>query len=73
MAAVRVRDARTRIKDGRLVHRVISVELARRVQRALVNYRQIRTLLAQWEQETIKELLDPDPGRDANRLLSQKK
>ena len=50
-----------RRQDGRLVHRVISLERARRVQRALKNYRQIRALLAQWEQETIKELLDPDP------------
>ena len=50
-----------RRQDGRLVHRVIPGELARRVQHALENDRQIRALLAQWEQETVKELLDPDP------------
>lgn len=47
--------------DGRLVHRAISPELAPRVQRALDNYRQIQALLAQWEQEAMKELLDPEP------------
>jgi len=50
-----------RRQGGRLVHRAIPAELAGRVQRALDNYRRIRELLAQWEQETVKELLDPDP------------
>ena len=47
--------------DGRLVHRVIPAALAPRVRQALENYRWIQALLAQWEHETVKELLEPQP------------
>jgi hypothetical protein len=50
----------SRHQKGRLVHRVIPESLALRVQQALDNHRQIKTLLAQWEQETVKELLEPE-------------
>ena len=46
--------------DGRLVHRVIPATLAPRVRRALANYRRIQGLLAEWERETVKELLEPE-------------
>ena len=49
----------SRREDGRLVHRVIPESLATKVQQALDNHRWIQTLLAEWEQETVKELLDP--------------
>jgi len=48
----------SRRQDGRLVHRVIPETLALQVQQALDNHRQIKALLAQWEQETVKELLE---------------
>jgi hypothetical protein len=47
-------------QDGRLVHRVIPESLASQVQQALDNHRWIQALLTQWEQETVKELLEPD-------------
>ncbi len=46
--------------EGRLVHRVIPSALAPRVRIALENYRRIQALLAQWEHETVKELLEPN-------------
>jgi len=50
----------SRRQDGRLVHRVIPEALALQVQQALDNHRRIRELLTQWEQETVKELLEPE-------------
>lgn len=46
--------------DGRLIHRAVPRSLVPQVQRALENHRRIRTLLAQWEQETVKELFEPE-------------
>jgi len=46
--------------DGRLVHRVIPAALAPQVRQALANYRKIQGLLAEWERETVKELLEPE-------------
>lgn len=45
---------------GRLAHRVIPTALAPRVRQALDNYRRIQVLLAEWEEESVKELLDPE-------------
>ena len=50
----------SRRKDGRLVHRVIPQSLAPRIQQALDNHRKIKALLTEWEQKTVKELLDPE-------------
>lgn len=50
----------SRRQDGRLVHRVIPESLAPQVQQALHNHRRIQALLAEWEQETVKELLEPE-------------
>ena len=50
-----------RRQDGRLVHRVIAPALAERVRKALENHRRIQALLAEWEQETVEELLNPQP------------
>jgi len=50
----------SRRQEGRLVHKVIPESLAPRVQQALDNHRRIKTLLAEWEQETVKELLEPE-------------
>lgn len=50
----------SRRQGGRLVHRVIPAALAPRVQQALDNRRRIQALLAEWEQETVKELLEPE-------------
>jgi len=47
--------------DGRLTHRAVTPALVADVQRALDNHRRIQALLAQWEQETVKELFEPDP------------
>jgi len=47
-------------QDRRLVHRVIPAALAPRVEQALANNREIKALLAEWERETVKELLDPE-------------
>jgi hypothetical protein len=46
--------------DGRLVHRVIPAALAPQVRQAIDNYRKIQGLLAEWERETVKELLEPE-------------
>lgn len=44
----------SRRHDNRLVHRILTPEEAKQVQRAIANYRKIQELLAQWEQKTIK-------------------
>jgi hypothetical protein len=54
----------TRRKDGRLVHRAVSEDQARLIQRAIANRRQIDRLLAQWEEETAAEILGPDRATD---------
>ena len=46
-------------QDGRLMHRVIPAVLVPRVEQALANNREIKALLAEWERETVKELLEP--------------
>lgn len=49
-----------RREGGRLIHRAASPALAPLVQRALENQRRIQALLIAWEQETVKELFEPE-------------
>jgi hypothetical protein len=42
---------------GRLVHSVVAPEKAAEIGQAIKNYREIQTLLADWEAESTKELL----------------
>ena len=42
------------------MHRVIPAVLVPRVEQALANNREIKALLAEWERETVKELLEPE-------------
>jgi len=52
-------------KEGpRLVHRVITPQLAETVRRAISDYRAIRRLIARWDRESAKEILQLD---DANQ------
>ena len=46
-----------RLENGVLRHRVVSPEEARGIRRAQRNYRRLRRLLAQWENESLKMLL----------------
>jgi len=48
-----------RRKDRRLVHSAVTPEQAQLIQRAIANRRQIDQLLAEWEEETVTEILDP--------------
>ena len=50
----------TRRHDGRLLHSVLTTEQAALLTRAIDNYRQIKQLLVCWEQETAKEVLNPE-------------
>ena len=49
----------SRRKDGRLRHKVVTPEQAKLLRRAISNHREIRTLLALWEDETASEILNP--------------
>ena len=49
----------TRSKDGKLQHRVVTTDQARFLQRAISNYREILSLLAQWEDQSASEILNP--------------
>ena len=48
----------SRRQDGRLLHSVLTPEQAELFDRAIQNYRTIHRLLAQWEHETAKEVLN---------------
>lgn len=50
----------TRRKDGRLVHSAVSADQAKLIKRAIANRREIDRVLAQWEAETVAEILGPD-------------
>ena len=54
----------TRRKNGRLVHRAVTDDQARLIRRAIANRRAIDRLLAQWEDETVLEILGPDRVND---------
>jgi hypothetical protein len=47
------------LKNGKLVHRVVSPEQAELLQLAIANYRQARKLLRAWEKET-ERLIDAE-------------
>lgn len=51
--------------DGRLRHSVVSAEQGQLLARAIVNYREIQKLLAQWEHETAREVLDPGAAEES--------
>ena len=49
-----------RLVRGRLVHRWLSPDEARRLAAAIKAYREIRSLLRAWERESVTLLEDPD-------------
>jgi hypothetical protein len=42
------------MRDGRLVHRMVSVEQARFLRRAIASYRRVLRSLRQWEAQSMK-------------------
>jgi len=55
----------SRRKDGKLRHKVVTPEQARLLKRAISNRREIQTILAQWEEETASEVLNPSEGDES--------
>jgi hypothetical protein len=49
----------SRRKDGKLHHRIVTPEQAELLKQSIANHRQIQALLAQWEDETAEEILNP--------------
>jgi len=47
-----------RREQGRLVHHIVTPQQAKLVERAIGNYREIQRLLAEWERQTIAEILN---------------
>jgi len=47
----------SRREGGRLVHKIITPEQARRLKQAIKNYREIQALLARWERESTTIIL----------------
>jgi len=56
----------SRRKDGKLLHKTLSPEQARLIQKAIANHRTIQQLLAEWEEETASEILNPSEGHERN-------
>ena len=54
----------SRRKDGKLQHKVVTSEQAELLRRSISNRRKIQALLAQWEDETAKEILTPPESDD---------
>ena len=52
-------------KDGKLWHKIVTPEQAQLLTRAISNRREIQALLAQWEDETASEILNPSEGNAA--------
>ena len=52
-----------RMKNGRLVHRMVSPAQAALLREAIGNYRTVRRLLRTWENETMK-LIDAETAHD---------
>jgi hypothetical protein len=48
------------------VHKIVTPEEARRLQRTISNYRRIQALLAQWEEETAAEVLIQEEDNDSS-------
>jgi hypothetical protein len=55
------------LKEGKLVHRVVSPEQAELLRLAIANYRQARQLLRAWEKET-ERLIDAETTGKLKRL-----
>ena len=55
----------SRRKGGKLQHKVVSASQADLLQHAIANHREIRALLAQWEDETASEILNPESEVDS--------
>jgi hypothetical protein len=53
-----------RLVRGRLAHRWLSADEARRFTAAIKGYREIRRLLRAWERESVTLLEDPDEPKD---------
>ncbi len=56
----------SRRKDGKLLHKTLSPEQARLIQKAIANHRTIQQLLAEWEEETASEILNPSEDHERN-------
>ena len=50
----------SRRKGGKLQHKIVNASQADLLKRAIANYREIQALLAQWEDETAQEILNPE-------------
>ena len=51
------------MKDGKLVHRMVTPEQAALLRRAIANYRKAKKLLKAWEHET-ERLVENEAPRD---------
>ena len=51
------------MKDGKLVHRMVTPEQAALLQRAIANYRKAKKLMKAWEHET-ERLVDNEAPHD---------
>jgi hypothetical protein len=49
----------SRLKDGKLRHKIVTPVQAQLLKTAISNRREIQALLVQWEEETASEILDP--------------
>jgi hypothetical protein len=54
----------SRRKDGKLQHKIVTSEQAELVKQSIANHRQIQALLAQWEEETAEQILNPPNADD---------
>ena len=54
-----------RWKNGKLIHKTLSRDQARLIQKAIANRRTIQKLLAEWEEETASEVLNPSEDHDS--------
>ena len=50
----------SRRKGGKLQHKIVNASQADLLKRAIANSREIQALLAQWEDETAQEILNPE-------------
>lgn len=48
--------------QGRLLHHIVTPQQAKLVERAISNLREIQRLLAEWERQTVAEILNRDPA-----------
>ena len=55
---------RSRRHNQRLLHSVLTSEQAKLLTEAIANYRKIQQLLVRWQQETAREILNPNCDAD---------